>query len=58
MIRFVVLLALVALASCGVDGAPIIPNVHAGSNFNLSGVKTSVNLDTNKGPMAVNWSMI
>ena len=44
MIRFIALIAVAALASCGVDGAPIKPTVSAGINVGSGGVKTGVNL--------------
>ena len=40
MIRFIALIAVAALASCGVDGAPLKPSSKAGINVGSGGVKT------------------
>ena len=53
MIRFIALIAFTALASCGVDGAPIKPTANVGSG----GVKTGVNLGASKGLLSVNWNL-
>ena len=61
MIRFIALIAFTAftaLASCGVDGAPIKPTVSAGINVGSGGVKTGVNLGASKGPLSVNWNLL
>jgi hypothetical protein len=58
MIRFIALIAVAALASCGVDGAPIKPTVSAGINVGSGGVKTGVNLSASKGPLSVNWNLL
>ena len=57
MIRFIALIAFMALASCGVDGAPIKPTVNAGINVGSGGVKTGVNLGASKGLLSVNWNL-
>ncbi|MEZ8016019.1 MAG: hypothetical protein QMC66_10195 [Ascidiaceihabitans sp.] len=57
MIRFIALIAFTALASCGVDGAPIKPTVNAGINVGSGGVKTGVNLGASKGLLSVNWNL-
>ena len=57
MIRFIALIAFTALASCGVDGAPIKPTVNAGINVGSGGVKTGVNLGASKGLLSVNWTL-
>ena len=57
MIRFIALIAFTALASCGVDGAPIKPTVNAGINVGSGGVKTGVNLGASKGLFSVNWNL-
>ena len=58
MIRFIALIAVAALASCGVDGAPIKPTVNAGINAGSGGVKTGVNLGASTGPLSVNWNLL
>ena len=58
MIRFIALIAVAALASCGVDGAPIKPTVNAGINVGSGGVKTGINLGASKGPFSANWNLI
>ena len=58
MIRFIALIAVAALASCGVDGAPIKPTVKASINVGSDGVKTGVNLGTSTGPLSVNWNLL
>jgi len=58
MIRFIALIAVAALASCGVDGAPIKPTVNAGFNVGSGGVKTGVNLVASKGPLSANWNLL
>jgi hypothetical protein len=57
MIRFIALIAFTALASCGVDGAPIKPTVNAGINVGSGGVKTGLNLGASKGLLSVNWNL-
>ena len=57
MIRFIALIAFTALASCGVDGAPVKPTVNAGINVGSGGVKTGVNLGASKGLLSVNWNL-
>ena len=57
MIRFIALIAFTALASCGVDGAPIKPTVNAGINVGSGGVKTGINLGASKGLLSVNWNL-
>ena len=57
MIRFIALIAFTALASCGVDGAPIKPTVNAGINVGSGGMKTGVNLGASKGLLSVNWNL-
>ena len=58
MIRFIALIAVAALASCGVDGAPIKPIVKASINVGSGGVKTGVNLGASTGPLSVNWNLL
>lgn len=58
MIRFIALIAVAALASCGVDGAPIKPTVNAGINVGSGSVNTGINLDTSKGSLSANWNLI
>lgn len=58
MIRFIALIAVAALASCGVDGAPLKPSSKAGINVGSGGVKMVVNLGASKGQLSVNWSLI
>ena len=58
MIRFIALIAFTALASCGVDGAPIKPTVNAGINVGLGGVKTGLNFGASKGLLSVNWNLL
>lgn len=45
------ILAILALAACGVDGDPIKPNVNVGVGPN--GVKTSASVGTKVGPVNV-----
>jgi hypothetical protein len=58
MIRFIALIAVVALASCGVDGAPLKPSSKAVINVGSGGVKTVVNLGASKGQLSANWNLI
>ena len=58
MIRFIALIAVAALASCGVDGAPIKPTVNAGINVGSGGVNTGINLGASKGSFSANWNLI
>ena len=58
MIRFIALIAVAALASCGVDGAPIKPSVNAGINVGSGGVNTGINLGASKGSFSANWNLI
>ena len=53
MKAFGAVIALLALASCGADGAPIRPTANAGISVGTNGVTTNANVGLRKGPIAV-----
>ncbi len=46
-------LALVILAGCGADGAPIRPKANVGVGIGPNGLTTSARVGANKGPVSV-----
>lgn len=50
---FCLMAALVVLASCGVDGEPIRPNLGVGVNVSGSGVHVGSSVGVSKGPVSV-----
>jgi hypothetical protein len=52
-VRVVAVLALVALAGCGVDGEPIQPSLNAGLSITPDGVSPHAGVGLNKGPFSL-----
>ncbi len=53
MTRLIALLSLAALAACGVDGAPIRPEVNTTISVGTEGISTSTGVSVRKGPVTV-----
>lgn len=47
------LLALVLVASCGADGAPLRPSANLGINIGPGGISPSASVGASKGPVKV-----
>jgi hypothetical protein len=55
MTRFsLILLCVMALGACGVDGEPVAPSVSGGVTVSNSGVYPHANVGVNQGPVSVN----
>ncbi len=53
MIRIAGVLAVLALAGCGVDGEPVQPSVSTTIGVNSNGVNASTGVAVTKGPISV-----
>ncbi|MDC0739068.1 hypothetical protein N6L24_12330 [Cognatishimia sp. SS12] len=51
------ILALVLLAGCGVDGAPIRPSANLGINIGPGGISPSARVGASQGPVSVGVSL-
>ena len=58
MIRLIAFGSLVALASCGVAGAPLTPELNAGVNVTPGGVTPSASVGAKKGPLSINLDLL
>ncbi|MFY0596882.1 MAG: hypothetical protein JXQ85_10665 [Cognatishimia sp.] len=57
MKRIATLMAVVLLASCGVDGAPVKPSAGIGIGIGPNGVTTTTKVGVKKGPVSVGVSL-
>lgn len=53
LIRVLAVMALTALAACGVDGEPVQPTLNAGVGVSSSGVNTYGGVGLHRGPVSV-----
>ncbi|WP_368186407.1 hypothetical protein [Aestuariibius sp. HNIBRBA575] len=54
MKKIVFLISMVALASCGADGAPFEPTANAGISIGTGGISTNCSVGTSNGTVSVN----
>lgn len=55
--RILLVLTVLALAGCGVDGAPIRPSATLGVSIGPDGVSPNANVGVSKGPVSVGVSL-
>ena len=51
--KYITLIAILALGACGVDGEPIRPSANVGVSIGKGGVNTSASVGASKGPFSV-----